>query len=127
VSSAPPPVNFALSTYRLVLLSHGPRSADLDPATIAEIQGRHVQYQLARQAAGDILAAGALVGALDTGHRGTGGGIVGLGFSALPREDVLRLVAKDPGVQEGLYVAEVVEFMCPQGTIEFHNVAVPWH
>ena len=116
-----PRVDFELDTYQLVLLSRGEKARELDEETIDRLGRQHIAHNQKLRADGLLLAAGAVVGATSTRNVDTDQPVVGLGFWRLPREEVLRLKDSDPGVRAGLYTAELVQFMCPQGAIRFEE------
>jgi hypothetical protein len=119
--SAPrvPDVDFELDTFQLVLLSRGDRANELDEETIDRLGREHIAHNVRLAAQGLLLGAGAVVGAESTRNVESDQTLVGLGFWRLPREEVLRLTDSDPGVQAGLYQAELVQFMCPKGVLNF--------
>jgi hypothetical protein len=114
-----PPVDFELDTFHLVLLSRGPMATELDEATIERLGREHIAHNVRLKADGLLLGAGAVVGAASTRNVDSGQPLVGLGFWNIPRAEVLRLKDSDPGVQAGLYTAELVQFMCRRGAITF--------
>jgi uncharacterized protein YciI len=116
-----PDVDFELDTFQLVLLSRGEKTSELDEETIDRLGREHIAHNLKLKADGLLLAAGAVVGATSTRNVDSDQPVVGLGFWRLLREEVLRLKDSDPGVQAGLYKAELVQFMCPKGAIRFEE------
>jgi hypothetical protein len=77
-----PAVDFEVDTYRLVLLSPGEEAATLDQASVEELEREHLRFLLGLETAGQVLAAGAVVGATATASGGRP--LVGLGFFQLP-------------------------------------------
>jgi hypothetical protein len=120
-----PDVGFEVDTFHLVLLSRGEKAGELDEDTIDRLGDEHLQHNLRLQADGTLLAAGAVIGAVSTRNVDADQPLVGLGFWNIPREEVLRLKDSDPGVQAGLYKAELVRFVCPKGTITFMPPDIP--
>ena len=114
-----PDVDFELDTFELVLLSRGDKANELDDETIDRLGREHIAHNVKLKADGLLLAAGAVIGAESTRNVTSDQPVVGLGFWRLPREEVLHLKDSDPGIQAGLYKAELVRFMCPKGSITF--------
>jgi uncharacterized protein YciI len=114
-----PDVDFELDTFQLVLLSRGDKANELDEETIDRLGRAHIAHNVRLKAQGLLLGAGAVLGAVSTRNVESDQPVVGLGFWRLPREEVLRLKDSDPGVQAGLYKAELVRFMCPKGVFNF--------
>ena len=108
-----PDVDFELDTFTVVILSEGERAGELDDAEVQRLLGEHVQYTMGLQAAGHILAAGALVDAAREGR------LTGLGFSTKTAEELRPLLEEDPGVKAGLERFKLLTFHCPKGAVAF--------
>lgn len=110
---APPEVQFPLDTYELLILRAGENVGRIQPDEARRLQGEHVRFLFELQAAGKLLAAGAVA-------TRAAGLPTGIGFFALGSiDEVKRLIADDPSVKAGLDAADVVTFMCPRGALSF--------
>jgi len=108
----PPPVQFELDSYPVTLLRVGDRRAEYDEEVVQRVQLEHVSYVLSLQAAGHVLAAGAL-----TGHVS----INGLGFftPGTTESEIRAQMDQDPAIKAGMDAYEILTFMCPRGALAF--------
>ena len=112
-----PRVDFPLDHFELIVLRVGDKADSLDAETVRRLQAEHVGYLVELQRAGKLLAAGAVA------PRTPAQTITGLGFFRLGSSSaVLELMAKDPSVVAGLDAAEVLQFVCPKGSLTFASV-----
>lgn len=97
-----------MTTYQLIILKKGPASA----GTVKTPEGQkilqeHVQYLYTRGADGTYKVAGPFT---------EDGEIAGIMFAAAPTpEKALEIEAQDPAVKAGVFVAEAISFMAPEG------------
>jgi uncharacterized protein YciI len=111
-----PSVDFDLDVFTLLVLREGGKASQLDGATVQRLQAEHLRYLFGLQAAGHLLAAGAV------SEKPDGESLTGLGFfSTESLDEVRRLAEADPAVQAGLDAADVVRFVCPKGAISFRG------
>jgi hypothetical protein len=113
-----PDVDFELDEFTVVVLSEGPRAAELSEAEVKQLLAGHIEHTLGLQAAGHLLAAGALEDA------GAEGRLTGLGFSSKPADELRPLVEEDPAVRAGLESFKLVTYRCPKGAVAFGAGAV---
>jgi uncharacterized protein YciI len=112
-----PEVDFELDEFTVVVLSEGPRAAELEEAEVQRLLGAHVEHTIGLQAAGHLLAAGAIEDDAAEGR------LTGLGFSAKPPDELRALVEEDPAVRAGLETFRLVTYRCPKGAIAFPEPA----
>jgi len=116
--SGVPEVNFELDRFEVLILRDGPRAGELDQSIVKQLQAEHIRYLFGLQAAGKLLAAGAIE------NRSPDLRINGLGFFQLGSiEEVRQLAERDPSVQAGLDSAEILVFICPKGALAFPQAA----
>jgi uncharacterized protein YciI len=107
----PPQVDFELDTFELLILRRPDPLPPYDEAMVKQIQAQHVKHLLAQQAAGVLLAAGAIVN-----HQS----LTGFAFYRTGSlERVRQLAEEDPAIRAGIDAYEVVNFACPKGAIHF--------
>lgn len=112
-----PEVDFELDEFTVVLLSEGPRAAELDESDVQRLLAEHVEHTIGLRDAGHLLAAGALEDAAAEGR------LTGLGFSSKPAEELRPLVEADPAVRAGLEAFRLVTYRCPKGAVAFPEPA----
>jgi len=108
----PPPVQFELDTYPCTLLRIGDRRAEYDEEVVQRVQLQHVSYIFSLQAAGHVLAAGAL-----TGHVT----INGMGFwtPGATEDEIRARMNEDPAIKAGMDSYDILRFLCPKGALAF--------
>ena len=101
----------SLERYELVMLRRPPAATDYDEATLDRIQAEHLAFHAALRAEGSVVTNGPLRGQPDESLRG-------LTFSRVGSSDEARRIAEqDPSVKAGRLVVEVMEWICPAGTM----------
>jgi uncharacterized protein YciI len=104
-----------LASYELVLLRHTKRGRGFDEQSRDRIFREHLTYTRGLIASGDQLAAGPV-----TDSPAEDEDICGLGLYQKGSLDaVRRLLEKDPGVNQGLYVFDVMTWHTPAGSVAF--------
>jgi uncharacterized protein YciI len=94
-------------TYQLVILKKGPNAAKAQSPEGQQLLKAHVDFLYKKAAEGVYKAAGPFT---DDGE------IQGIAFVAADTpEKALAIEAEDPGVKEGIFVAEAVPFLSPEG------------
>jgi len=104
-----------LASYELVLLRHTKQGRGFDEQSRDRIFREHLAYTRGLIASGDQLAAGPV-----TDSPAEDEDICGLGLYQKGSLDaVRRLLEKDPGVNQGLYVFDVMTWHTPAGSVAF--------
>jgi hypothetical protein len=111
----PPPVDFELDTYQLVVFRVGERAAEYTREAAEPILAEHIRQAIQLREAGILLGAGAITGSAADPP------LTGLAFFTIPPDEIRRRIADDPAITSGLEAIEVVEFRCPKGSLVFGN------
>jgi hypothetical protein len=88
-----PQADFELDELTVVVLNEGPARMTMERDHVQRLLNEHLEYTLGLVRQGQLLAAGALLGA-DPGHR-----LTGLGFSRLEPAELAGPVAEDPATR----------------------------
>ena len=101
----------SLESFELVMLRRPPNPAQYDDATLERIQGEHLAYHAALREEGKIVTNGPLLGQPDESLRG-------LTFYRVGSvQEARRLAEQDPSVKAGRLVVDVMQWLCPAGTM----------
>jgi uncharacterized protein YciI len=106
----------SLESFELVMLRRPPNAAQYDDATLERIQAEHLAYHATLREQGKIVTNGPLMGQPDEALRG-------LTFYRVGSvQEARRLAEQDPSVKAGRLVVDVMQWLCPTGTM-----ALPGH
>src|SRR5262245_40836435 len=98
---------YTRATYQLVALKPGPEAPRLGNTTEGnKIVAAHVQYMYKLAGEGTYAAAGPLLDGL---------AISGIIVVKATPERTKEIVAEDPAVKAGMFTAELIAFMAPEG------------
>jgi uncharacterized protein len=101
----------SLESYELVMLRRPPDPTEYDEETLDRIQAEHLAYHATLRTEGTIVTNGPLRGQPDESLRG-------LTFYRVGSvEEARRLAEQDPSVRAGRLVVDVMEWLCPTGTM----------
>jgi uncharacterized protein YciI len=100
-----------LDCYELVMLRRPPRPTEYDEDTLDRIQAEHLEFHAKLRAEGIVVTNGPLRGQPDESLRG-------LTFYRVGSVDEARRIAEqDPSVKAGRLVIDVMQWLCPSGTM----------
>ncbi len=101
----------SLDSYELVMLRRPPHAAHYDDDTLNRIQAQHLEFHTRLRDEGVVVTNGPVLGQPDESLRG-------LTFYRVGSVDEARRIAEqDPAVQAGRLVVEVMQWLCPTGTM----------
>jgi len=100
-----------LESFELVMLRRPADPAPYDDETLDRIQAAHLEFHAALRAEGKIVTNGPVRGQPDESLRGLT--FYRVGSVAEAR----RLAEQDPSVKAGRLVVDVMEWLCPVGTM----------
>jgi uncharacterized protein len=107
-----------LESYELVMLRRPPSATPYDDETLERIQAEHMAFHAALREEGTVVTNGPLIGQPDPSLRG-------FTFYRVGSVERAREIAeKDPSVRAGRLVVEVMEWLCPAGTMILPGRAV---
>ena len=101
----------SLESFELVMLRRPANPTDYDEETLDRIQAEHLAYHAALREEGKIVTNGPLRGQPDESLRGLTLYRVG------SVDEVRRLAEQDPSVKAGRLVVDVMQWLCPTGTM----------
>ncbi len=100
-----------LDCYELVMLRRPPHPTEYDEDTLDRIQAEHLEFHAKLRAEGIVVTNGPLRGQPDESLRG-------LTFYRVGSVDEARRIAEqDPSVKAGRLVIDVMQWLCPSGTM----------
>ena len=100
-----------LESFELVMLRRPADPTPYDDETLNRIQSEHLAYHAALRASGQIVTNGPVIGQPDPALRG-------LTFYRVGSvEEARRLAEQDPSVKAGRLVVDVMQWLCPAGTM----------
>jgi uncharacterized protein YciI len=100
-----------LEAFELVLLRRPHDAPPYDDATLQRIQAEHLAYHAALRETGQVVTNGPVVGQLDESLRGL------TFYRTGSLEEARRLAEAVPAVQAGRLTVEVMQWLCPAGTM----------
>jgi uncharacterized protein YciI len=100
-----------LESYELVMLRQPAEPAAYDEATLGRIQAEHLAFHDRLREEGLVVTNGPLLGPPDPKLRGLTFYRVG------SLDEARRLAEQDPAVRAGRLVVDVVQWLCPAGTM----------
>jgi len=101
----------SLESYELVMLRRPSSPTEYDESTLERIQAKHLAFHAALRAEGAVVTNGPLRGQPDESLRG-------LTFYRVGSVDEARRIAEqDPSVKAGRLVVDVMQWICPSGTM----------
>jgi uncharacterized protein YciI len=100
-----------LQSYELVMLRRPADAAEYDEPTLDRIQAEHLAFHAALRAEGTVVTNGPLRGQSDDSLRGLAFYRVGSVHEAR------RIAEQDPSVKAGRLVVDVMQWICPSGTM----------
>jgi uncharacterized protein len=104
--------------FSLVLLLTGPRDGEIDEERRNELQDAHLSHLATLHDAGHLIAAGPLVGGLETGYRGAS--ILNVG-----PDEARALCQQDPSVQAGVFELKILPWLVPAGAVRYSRTTFP--
>lgn len=104
--------------FSLVLLLTGPKDDEIDEQTRDEIQDAHLNHLATLHEAGLLIAAGPLVGGVETGYRGAS--ILNVGA-----DEARDLCEQDPAVQAGVFDVKILPWLVPSGAVQYSRTTFP--
>ena len=107
-----------LEAFELVVLRRRPDARSYDEATLEEIQAEHIAYHAALRETGQVVTNGPVIGQPDESLRGL------TFYRTGSLEDARSLAEADPAVRAGRLAVEVMQWLCPAGTMVRAGVAV---
>jgi uncharacterized protein YciI len=107
-----------LEAFELVLLRRPADAPSYDEATLARIQGEHLEYHVQLRRTGRVVTNGPVLDQPDQSLRGL------TFYRTGSLEETRRLAEADPAVRAGRLVVEVMRWYCPAGTMVEHGSAV---
>ena len=100
-----------LECYELVMLRRPPDATPYDDETLERIQAEHLAFHADLRAEGTVVTNGPLIGQPDPSLRG-------FTFYRVGSVERAREIAEqDPSVRAGRLVVDVMEWLCPSGTM----------
>jgi uncharacterized protein len=100
-----------LERFELVMLRRPWNASAYDEKTLDRIQAEHLAFHAALRASGQVVTNGPLRGQPDQALRG-------LTFYRVGSvEEARRIAEQDPSVRAGRLVVDVMEWLCPAGTM----------
>lgn len=107
----------SLESFELVMLRRPPNPAEYDEETLDRIQAEHLEFHAGLREQGLVVTNGPLIGPPDPLLRG-------LTFYRVGSvEEARRIAEQDPSVKAGRLVVDVMQWLCPAGTMS--GPAVP--
>lgn len=101
----------SLESFELVMLRRPPQPAEYDDQTLERIQAEHLEFHARLREQGLVVTNGPLIGQPDPLLRG-------LTFYRVGSvEEARRIAEQDPSVKAGRLVVEVMQWLCPAGTM----------
>jgi uncharacterized protein YciI len=104
--------------FTAVLLESRPDAPHLTEDEANALQDAHMDHLATLHEAGSLLAAGPFPNEGDSNLRG-------LCLFRLPPEEVRSLLERDPAVQAGRLSVRVLDWMVPQGAVQFSPAVFP--
>jgi uncharacterized protein YciI len=104
--------------FTISLLCANPDAPELDDAAEHALQDAHMDYLARMHEAGDLLAAGPVLGAANREIRG-------VCVLALDPDRARALHEKDPAVRAGQYTIQAYSWLVPKGAISFSPARFP--
>jgi uncharacterized protein len=101
----------SLESFELVMLRRPPNPTDYDEATLDRIQAEHLEFHARLREEGLVVTNGPLRGQPDESLRGL------TFYRAGSVEEARRLAEEDPSVKAGRLVVDVMQWLCPSGTM----------
>jgi uncharacterized protein len=100
-----------LESYELVMLRRPAQPAEYDEETLDRIQEAHLAFHATMRAEGTVVTNGPLLGQPDESLRG-------LTFYRVGSiEEARRIAEQDPSVKAGRLAVDVMQWLCPAGTM----------
>jgi uncharacterized protein YciI len=100
-----------LESYELVMLRRPADATEYDEATLERIQAEHLAFHARLREEGTVVTNGPLRGQPDESLRG-------LAFYRVGSiDDARRIAEQDPSVVAGRLVVDVMQWICPSGTM----------
>jgi len=101
----------SLESFELVMLRRPPNPAEYDEETLDRIQAEHLEFHADLRERGVVVTNGPLIGPPDPLLRG-------LTFYRVGSVEQARRIAElDPSVKAGRLVVDVMQWLCPAGTM----------
>jgi uncharacterized protein len=104
--------------FSLVLLVTGPKDDEIGEQRRNEIQDAHLNHLATLHEAGKLIAAGPLVGGVETGYRGAS--ILNVGA-----DEARAICEEDEAVQAGVFEVKVLPWLVPAGAVRYSRTTFP--